>query len=81
MPEGSRGRVFLVDTISETVQGSDELPSSGEFSFGEVAPGDYRVDTSTTAIDGAVTEDRGVPFQVGQASTVRLVCDTRCAPA
>ena len=81
VPEGSRARLFLVDTNGDAVVGSDELPSSGEFSFGDVAPGDYRVDTSTVASDGATSEDRGVPFQVGQATTVRLTCDPRCAPA
>jgi hypothetical protein len=79
--DGTRARLFLVDTNTETVRGSDELPSSGEFSFGDVAPGDYRVDTSAVAADGATSEDRGVPFQLGQASTVRLTCDPRCAPA
>lgn len=81
VPEGSRARLFLVDTNGDAVVGSDELPSSGEFSFGDVAPGDYRVDTSTVASDGATSEDRGVPFQLGQATTVRLTCDPRCAPA
>jgi hypothetical protein len=79
--DGTRARLFLVDTNTETVRGSDELPSSGEFSFGDVVPGDYRVDTSAVAADGATSEDRGVPFQLGQASTVRLTCDPRCAPA
>lgn len=81
LPEGTRARLFLVDTNDETVRGSDELASSGEFSFGDVAPGDYRVDTSTVAADGATSEARGADFTVGQANVVRLRCDPRCAPA
>jgi hypothetical protein len=81
IPAGTRGRLFLIDANTDAVRASDELPSSGEFSFGDVSPGDYRVDTSVVSSDGAATQDRGEPFQVGQASTVRLTCDPRCVPA
>ena len=81
VPDGTRARLLLVDDNTGAVVGGDSMTGSGSFSFGAVEPGDYRVETSTEAPDGAVSETRGTQFTVGTASTVRLRCDPGCSPA